>query len=89
MSNPHDLFDSALPGAIFDATGSYTTSFMVSGGLIAVAGLICLPVRRISQWENSRNNANSDYNVVSTEIPDLPVPDRKISSDLQSNISSL
>ena len=79
-------------GAIFDATGSYTTSFMVSGGLIAVAGVICLPVRRISEWENSRNNENNEYSVVTTEIPlpqDLPVPDRKISAELQSNISSI
>jgi len=41
-------------GAILDATGSYVYPFLVSGSSFALAGLICLPVRRIARWEEQR-----------------------------------
>jgi len=41
-------------GAILDATGSYVYPFLVSGSSIALAGIVCLPVRRIAQWEKER-----------------------------------
>lgn len=58
-------------GAIFDATGSYTLSFVVSGVLIGLSGILCLPVRRLSQWENGNKATVCD------EVPiDLPVPEQ-------------
>ena len=41
-------------GALYDWSGSYSISFFTSGGLIAVAGLICLPVRIVARWEKRR-----------------------------------
>jgi len=41
-------------GAIVDATGSYDYAFLVSGSSMALAGIVCLPVRRIAAWENRR-----------------------------------
>ena len=52
----------ALPsiGAIFDHTKTYTVSFLVAGGLIAVAGMVALPVRRVASWEERRWGAGGD-----------------------------
>jgi len=41
-----------IAGTIVDITGSYTLSFVLAGVCIALAGTICLPIRRIAQWEN-------------------------------------
>lgn len=44
-----------LSGAIYDGTGSYTISFVVAGIIMAVGGIVCLPIRRIASWEEKRN----------------------------------
>jgi len=41
-------------GAILDKTGSYVYPFLVSGTSITLAGIVCLPVRRIARWEAQR-----------------------------------
>ena len=41
-------------GAILDATGSYVYPFLVSGISMALAGVVCLPIRRIARWEQQR-----------------------------------
>jgi len=41
-------------GAILDKTGSYVYPFLVSGSSIALAGVVCLPLRRIAHWEQQR-----------------------------------
>jgi hypothetical protein len=54
---------------MFDATQSYNMPFIVSGVMFILGGLISLPMRRVSQWEKSRQAAavlNKD--VTSTTI---------------------
>ena len=58
LSNQYDA--TILAGSIFDATGSYTVPFIISGCFIGVAGLICLPVRRIARWESGKSGGNGD-----------------------------
>ena len=61
-----------VAGAIFDTTQSYTLSFIVSGGLIAIAGFIGLPVRRVAAWEGRKWGSlggETDYTVVPHEPP--------------------
>ncbi|XP_064650892.1 monocarboxylate transporter 12-like isoform X2 [Lineus longissimus] len=50
-----------IAGSLFDTTGDYDISFYFAGATLALAGLICFPLRRISQWEiNKLNNMNND-----------------------------
>ena len=46
-------------GAIQEATDSYVGPFLVSGTLIALGGIICLPVRRVARWEMERDKRNA------------------------------
>lgn len=41
-------------GALLEATGSFTAPFIVSGCMLALGGIICLPARRIAAWEAKR-----------------------------------
>ncbi len=43
-----------LTGALFDATGNYNLSFFVAGGMLAMAGIICFPLRRIARWQHNK-----------------------------------
>ena len=43
-----------LSGALSDMSGDYQGAFYMAGGAIALSGLICFPLRRISAWENGR-----------------------------------
>ena len=63
-------------GTIFDATGSYAVSFVIAGSFITFSGVICLPLRRIARWENSKS-ADYDLNAAmykTVDLDDLPVP---------------
>ena len=44
-----------MTGLLFDLTGSYDDSFFVAGSLIAVSGIMCLPLKRLSEWETNRS----------------------------------
>ena len=59
---------SYIPGALSDATGDYKASFYLAGGVIALSGLICIPLRRISRWEKKRNQEQQTLNDLDTEI---------------------
>jgi MFS family permease len=48
------LFGSPISGALLEASGSYVVPFVVSGMLIGGGGAVCLPARRIAEWEKSR-----------------------------------
>jgi len=48
------LMGSPIAGMIFDYTQSYTASFMTSGALIAIAGIMVLPIRYVAAWERRR-----------------------------------
>ncbi|XP_033747170.1 monocarboxylate transporter 13-like [Pecten maximus] len=45
---------SPLAGALSDISGNYNVAFYFGGITIVLGGLICLPLRRISNWEQSR-----------------------------------
>ena len=51
--------------------------FFISGGLLAVAGLVCLPCRRLAAWERRRadlKKADSQLNdVTPSNTPAEPV----------------
>lgn len=48
------LVGSPMSGALYNSTGSYLLSFLVCGVLIALGGVICIPVRAISRWEKKK-----------------------------------
>lgn len=64
-------------GFIFDVTNSYATSFIASGGLIAAGGLLCMPIRKIAQWEERRMNGMTatSMDIENMGSAYLPVPD--------------
>ena len=41
-------------GSLYDWTGNYNLSFYVAGSTIALAGIICFPLRRIARWQHAR-----------------------------------
>ncbi|KAK8779477.1 hypothetical protein V5799_019180, partial [Amblyomma americanum] len=41
-------------GIFFDLTGTYDASFYIAGSLIALSGIMCLPLPWISRWEKRR-----------------------------------
>ncbi|XP_022251797.1 monocarboxylate transporter 12-like isoform X2 [Limulus polyphemus] len=43
-----------LAGMFYDITGSYDASFYIAGSVIALSGIMCVPLPFISRWENSR-----------------------------------
>lgn len=65
------LIGSPMSGALLEATGSYATSFVVCGVIISIGGIICLPVRRIANWEKEREErkkqAKTIYKKVNTK----------------------
>lgn len=47
---------SPIAGSLSDVTGDYAISFYLAGATIGVAGLICIPLRRVVTWENKRKD---------------------------------
>lgn len=43
------------PGAFVDVTKTYDISFYVFGGLFALSGVMCIPLRYIKKWEDKRS----------------------------------
>jgi len=41
-------------GWFFDITGSYDASFYIAGGLICISGVMCFPLKLLSNWELKR-----------------------------------
>ncbi|XP_060068752.1 monocarboxylate transporter 12-like [Ylistrum balloti] len=48
------IVGSPIAGALSDASGNYDDAFYFAGGVITIAGVICLPLRRIITWEKKR-----------------------------------
>ncbi|CAL1534046.1 unnamed protein product [Lymnaea stagnalis] len=48
-----------VAGAMSDVTGNYNAAFYLAGVTLTLSGLICLPLRRVSIWENSKNNGRT------------------------------
>ena len=57
-----------ITGALSDATGDYRASFYLAGSVIALSGIICIPLRRISRWERKRQANKQTLNDLDTEI---------------------
>ena len=51
-------------GAIRDATGAYTYTFVISGCVLALAGIIPLPIRRVARWERRNETGHDLYTEV-------------------------
>lgn len=67
---------SPIAGALSDATGDYKASFYLAGSVIAISGIICIPLRRVSRWERQRVENQITLNDLDTEIkPMLSVSD--------------
>ncbi|MPC35452.1 Monocarboxylate transporter 13 [Portunus trituberculatus] len=49
------IFGSPVAGAFVDLTKTYDISFYVFGGLFALSGVMCIPLRYIKEWEEKRN----------------------------------
>ena len=49
------VFGSPIAGGFADITGSFTTTFYVFGTTYALAGVMCMPIRRVKKWETERN----------------------------------
>ena len=43
-----------LPGSLSDTYGNYNAAFYLAGISFALSGISCIPLRRISRWENER-----------------------------------
>ncbi|VDN59793.1 unnamed protein product [Dracunculus medinensis] len=50
-----------LAAAIKDFTGDFDASFYTMGSLMAISGIICLPLRRLNAYEVKRSNKNSNF----------------------------
>ena len=61
----NDNVINSVAGFIADATQSYDVAFYVSGASIAVAGIICFPLRRLARWRAERHKSKS----VESECP--------------------
>lgn len=44
-----------ITGTLADISGDYSITFYMAGASLALAGIICFPLRRISRWEKSRD----------------------------------
>jgi len=49
------MIHSCVAGALYDVTQSYSTSFIVAGCLLLVAGVVSMPLRRIERWDQRRS----------------------------------
>ncbi|KAG0716397.1 Monocarboxylate transporter 14 [Chionoecetes opilio] len=50
------IFGSPLAGAFVDMTKTYDISFYVFGGIFALSGIMCIPLRYVKEWEDKRNS---------------------------------
>ncbi|KAK8721255.1 hypothetical protein OTU49_012858 [Cherax quadricarinatus] len=48
------IFGSPVAGAFVDLTSNYSVSFYVFGGIFALSGIICTPLRCIKNWEDKK-----------------------------------
>ena len=47
-------FSFFISGALYDVTQSYNYSFYIAGISLTMAGVICLPLRRIARWQSNK-----------------------------------
>ena len=58
-------------------------SFIIAGAFIALSGVICLPLRRISVWEKSKTRiVDVEYHVVAAE-DSVPKPESEDSAKVR------
>ena len=53
LSFAHE-FRYSFPGLLYDWTGNYNISFYSAGAALALAGVICLPLRRVARWQKQK-----------------------------------
>ncbi|XP_064618464.1 monocarboxylate transporter 12-B-like [Liolophura sinensis] len=57
---------SPIAGTLSDSTGSYNIAFYMAGSALIASGMMGLPLRRLSKWEN-RKNAGKDPDLKTVE----------------------
>ena len=60
-------------GALADASGDYNISFYYAGGMLTLAGVMTLPIHKLSQWERSKNLSLPDIGVQKLKIEEATV----------------
>lgn len=60
-------FGSPLTAYVKDITGNFDVSFYIMGTLMAISGLICVPLRSLREWEIRRCNPSDALNNVELE----------------------
>ncbi|KAK3880530.1 hypothetical protein Pcinc_014978, partial [Petrolisthes cinctipes] len=58
------IFGSPVAGAFVDLTNSYDVSFYLFGGIFALSGVMCFPLRIIKRWEDNRANNKKAGNCI-------------------------
>ncbi|CAB3401066.1 unnamed protein product [Caenorhabditis bovis] len=54
------IIGAPIAAALKDLTGNFDTSFYIMGSLMALSGLVCIPLPMIRRWENNRNEKKKD-----------------------------
>ncbi|XP_014774509.1 monocarboxylate transporter 12 [Octopus bimaculoides] len=53
------FFGSPIAGWLSDMTGNFDAAFYMGGAALAVSGIICVPLERVSKWERKREALKS------------------------------
>ncbi|XP_033748372.1 monocarboxylate transporter 5-like [Pecten maximus] len=61
------LLSGTVMGILSDVSGHYNLAFYFGGVTLGLGGLVCLPLRWISEWEKRRS---SNFNISATESVD-------------------
>ena len=51
---------SVVAGALADAYGNYNIAFYYAGGVLILAGIMTLPLTRLSKWERNHKSTLRD-----------------------------
>ena len=58
-------------GAIRESTDSFVAPFVVCGVLMTIGGVMCIPLRRLSKWEEARSKRCDPVKEVRTELYEI------------------
>lgn len=59
---------STVKGWLSDMTGNFDAAFYMGGVALAVSGILCVPLERVSKWERKREAAKSNSIVEVKEL---------------------
>lgn len=62
-----------VTGSLADQTGDYSITFYIAGASLAMAGIICIPLRRISKWEKLNTENRQELIVNGKTVEEVKV----------------